>query len=59
MKNLKRIRKARGITQEELAASSNCKQSNISLREKAGVKTLRVAKRYAAVLGCDPLELLG
>ena len=51
--------KARGISNKELIKRSGLNPGTVSHQRRVGIKTLRVAKRYAVVLDCDPLELLG
>jgi len=52
------MRKKRGINQKELARQVSRIPSSVCRLEKIGIKTTRVAKRYAKVLDCEPLELL-
>ena len=59
MKALKVKLKEANMKQKELAARCGVPAAVVSAHTRRGVQTLRVAKRYAAVLGCDPLELLG
>lgn len=47
-----------GILLREIAARRGVTPSVITRQMAAGVKTLRVAREYAAVLDCDPVELL-
>ncbi|MFC4668167.1 helix-turn-helix transcriptional regulator [Seohaeicola nanhaiensis] len=60
MKHLHRIRKARGMSQDELAHKVGVKQATISRIEK-GVNnpSLDVAKRIAEALEVSPVELFG
>jgi len=54
----KRLEKS-GVCQLELARLTATDPAVISRQTRDGVRTLRIAKRYAAALKCDPLELLG
>ncbi len=47
-----------GIRPVDIAARMKVGTSNVSLQMSRGIKTVRVAKRYAAILGCEPVELL-
>lgn len=58
MKKLKRMLKAKNIKAKDLAAAVGVISSNVSHHARFGIKTTRVAKRYAKVLGCSPFELL-
>jgi DNA-binding Xre family transcriptional regulator len=46
------------VRQSELAAAVGIKQNTLHNHVANGVKTMRIAKRYAAALGCDPRDLL-
>ena len=59
MKNLARIRKAKGLTQTQLAEAANCNQATISKIEKGGNYTLELAGRIASALNVPPVELFG
>jgi len=59
MTNLKKMLKKRRIKNKELAAKAGVFATTVSMQCAAGVKTIRVAERYAKILNCDPLELLG
>jgi transcriptional regulator with XRE-family HTH domain len=57
--NLKRLREARGLTQDELAALSRLHKNYISNVEQATVNiTLANLEALAAGLGCTEEELL-
>ena len=60
MQHLHSIRKAQGMSQDELAHKVGVKQATISRIEK-GVNnpSLAVAKRIAEALGVSPVELFG
>lgn len=55
---LMRMLKAKHITQRELANRLGMKYTALNYACKYGVKTARVAERYAAHLGCLPYELI-
>lgn len=57
---LKELRKARGISQEALAAELGVRKSAISKWETGRAQmTLDRLEQVAAILGCTPVELLG
>ncbi|MDD5699342.1 MAG: helix-turn-helix transcriptional regulator [Victivallaceae bacterium] len=58
MTNLKKMLKNKGVKVKTLAMATGVKSCTVSQHNMCGVKTIRIARRYAAVLGCDPLELL-
>lgn len=47
-----------GMKQVELANLTGVKAQTISRQCIAGIKSIRVAKRYAAVLNCNPLDII-
>lgn len=51
-------REKAGLRQLEFAASCGVSQNLLSIQEKSGIKSIRVAKRYADALNCNPLDLL-
>ena len=58
MQNLARLRKARGLTQQQLADATSVNQATISKIEKGrGNPTLDLIERIAAVLHIHPSEL--
>ena len=59
-KQTKLSRKARasGMLLREIAAKRGVSPCVLTRQMAAGVKTLRIAQEYAAVLDCDPVELL-
>lgn len=60
MKNLSRIRKAKGLNQSQLAEMAGCNQGTISKIEKGKANaTLRLAEKIADVLEVEPVELFG
>lgn len=58
--NLRRIRRAQGITQVQLAALTGLRQPMISQLETATVNpSYRVAQRVADALGVEPRAIFG
>lgn len=56
---LRRVRDARGLTQEQVAEGAGTSQSHYSKIELGRVSpTIRTVKKIADVLGVDPMELL-
>lgn len=53
----KRILKC-GLKQVEVARLTGVKYKTVNRQCRTGIKTGRVAKAYAAVLQCSPLELI-
>ena len=53
MNKLKQARKTKGITQKQLGEIVGITQAGVAVHEKHGVKTVKIAKRYAAALGCQ------
>ena len=58
MSKLKTLRMEKGKTLEELARALKITPQGVSSQEKAGIKKLTTAAKYAAILDCSPLELL-
>lgn len=58
MTRLKQKTKEHGLSQAELARLSKVKIKTLNRSCRTGIKTVRVAKRYAEALGCDWRELL-
>ena len=58
MSNLKKIITLRGLRMVEIAKKAGMKYKTVNRQCITGIKTTRVAKRYAEVLKCSPLELL-
>ena len=50
--------KASGIKMVELSRLTGASAKTISRTAALGIRTARIAKRYAAVLGCDWKDLL-
>ncbi len=50
--------KKSGMRQVELAKLTGIKVKTVSRQCITGIKTIRVAKRYARVLNCNPLDLI-
>ena len=58
MSKLKAMRQLRKLKLRELAALCGVTISAVGDLEARGIRTVRIAKRYAAVLGCDWKDLL-
>lgn len=59
-KNLRRLRRASGLSQEELAARAGLNRNYVGMLEREeNAATVDVLEQLAAVLGVDPTELLG
>lgn len=58
MSNLKKIIIQRGLRMVEVAKKAGLKYKTVNRQCITGIKTTRIAKRYAEVLKCDPLKLL-
>ena len=58
MSKLKAMRLLRKLKLRELAALCGASISTTGNLEARGIRTARIAKRYAAVLGCDWKDLL-
>ena len=58
MSNFKNAIKASGLKIVELSRLTGASAKTISRTAVLGIKTARLAKRYAAVLGCDWKDLL-
>jgi transcriptional regulator with XRE-family HTH domain len=57
--NLRRLRNAKGLSQDELAYEAEVSRSYLSQLEKgAYYASLKIVGKLAAVLGVDPIELL-
>ena len=49
--------KASGLSQKEISIRTGIKYKTVNRQGITGIKTARVARRYAEVLGCDWREL--
>lgn len=58
MTKLKEFRKLRRLKLRELGERLGITPQTVYQQETTGIKTIRVAKRYAKVLGCSPLDLM-
>ncbi len=58
MSRLKRKIKARGLTQQEISEQTGINSKTVNRQCRDGIRTIRVACRYAAVLKCHPQDLL-
>jgi transcriptional regulator with XRE-family HTH domain len=57
--NLRRLRSAKGLSQDDLAYEAEVSRSYLSQLEKgAYYASLKIVGKLAAVLGVDPAELL-
>ena len=55
---LEKARREAGLTRQELAVKAGASYMLCAHAERKGVKTVRLAKRYAAVLNCSPLDII-
>lgn len=58
MSNLKKIVILRRMRMVDIAKKAGMKYKTVNRQCITGIKTTRVAKRYAEVLKCSPFELL-
>ena len=58
MSALKEIIGIRKIKQGKLAVELKISKSAVSQQVKGGIKTITTARKYAGVIGCNPLLLL-
>ena len=58
MSKLRAMRLRRRLKLREIAALCGVTTSTIHDTEVRGIRTVRIAKRYAAALGCDWKDLL-
>ncbi len=58
MSMLSQMVAGRKIRQCELASALGITRSAVSQQLKSGIKSIRVAKKYARILRCNPLFLL-
>ena len=58
MSRLRKKIKARGLTQEEISRQTRIDSKTVNRQCRDGIRTTRVARRYAEVLKCHPLDLL-
>ena len=57
--NLRRLRHAKGVSQENLAYEAGINRTYLSKLEKGvSYPRLEIIAKLAATLGCDPVELL-
>ncbi len=58
-RNLRRLRQARGLSQEELAAEADISREYLGALERAGYSaSIDVIERLAKALRTDPVKLL-
>ena len=58
MSRLKRKIKTCGMTQMEIAKQIGIDRKTVNRQCRDGIRTVRVAQRYAEILKCTPQELL-
>ena len=58
MTRLAMARRKAGLCLRQVAEMLQITAQTVQQQEKRGVKTARIAKRYAAALGCDWKDLL-
>ena len=58
MTQLKITLKNKKMNQKTLALGCGVSQFLVSEHVRKGIKTARVAQRYAKILNCDPLKLI-
>ena len=58
MSGLIKVIRSRGLRQKDVAQRAGIKYKTVNRQCITGIKTPRVAKRYASVLCCDWRELL-
>ena len=58
MSRLKRKIKTCGKTQMEIAKQIGIDRKTVNRQCRDGIRTVRVARRYAEILKCPPQELL-
>lgn len=58
MSRLKAMIDAKGTTQAEIARITRIKYKTVNRICQTGIRTIRIAKKYAEALKCSPLELL-
>ena len=58
MSTLGNVVKQQKITQAELAAALGISRPAVSMQIKKGIRCIRTARRYGAILKCNPLFLL-
>lgn len=58
MTKLKTMRRVKKIKQSHIAHSLGISKQAVYQQERLGIFSIRTAQRYAAALGCSPLDLL-
>lgn len=58
MSRLKKKIKSCGMKQYEISRQTGINYKTVNRQCRDGIRTLRVAQRYAEVLKCHPLDLL-
>ena len=57
MTKLAKARREAGFLLREVAEKVGCTAQTVQQQEKRGIRSIRTARRYAAVLGCDWRDL--
>lgn len=58
MSRLKRRIKRSGLKQREISEQTGISSKTVNRQCREGIRTIRVARRYAEVLRCHPMDLL-
>lgn len=58
MSRLKRKIKRSGLKQREVSEKTGVNSKTVNRQCRDGIRTIRVARRYAGVLKCHPMDLL-
>ncbi len=58
LSRLKRKIKTCGMTQQEIAKQTGIDRKTVNRQCRDGIRTVRVARRYAEIMKCKPQELL-
>ena len=58
MTTLKKLRKNKKLRLRQIAEALGVTPQTVWKHEKNGIKTIRLAKRYAVALNCNPLDII-
>ena len=58
MSRLERKIRTSGQTQQEISEQTGIDRKTVNRQCRDGIRTVRVARRYAEVLKCHPMDLL-
>ena len=58
MSRLKRKIRRSGLNQREVSERTGISSKTVNRQCREGIRTMRVARRYAEVLKCHPMDLL-